>query len=151
MKRRRSLLLVALGAIAAAWTVRARATAPLGRYTYPPGVLTVTDTKTGLTWERVIVPKKFSPDAAAAHCSETGAILGGTGWRVPTIWEIQTLVDDGIASPGPTIDQTAFPSTPTDGIFMSPTGGAQGTWGVSFLDGMTVQLDAGPFYVRCVR
>ena len=39
------------------------------------------------------------------------ALCGFTDWRLPTVKELQTLVNYGVASPGPTIDTTWFPNT----------------------------------------
>jgi hypothetical protein len=81
-----------------------------GRYTYPaPG--TIHDTRTKLTWQQNLDPPYHDAAGARAYCAGLGATLGGTGWRLPTIKELQTIVDESRLSP--TIDPTAFPGTPT--------------------------------------
>jgi hypothetical protein len=82
---------------------------------------------------------------------------GASGWRLPNVLELSTIVD--FAAANPAIDRTAFPSTPatwfmtSTAVYMngSTVGGAD--WGhtVDFTTGLT--LNGMPNYgsVRCVR
>jgi hypothetical protein len=141
------------------------ANAPAGRYTMPtPGV--VYDTKTKLTWQQAVPDSSWftwgsptQPGTAQNYCA--GLTLGGGGaWRLPTVSELQTLVDytqtgllvDGGAAP--MIDTTFFPNT-QPAVFWSatPFAGAEGfAWGVNFTFGNSNGYNTGPAnYVRCVR
>lgn len=127
--------------LAGAW---ARADAPAGRYAITAD--TVTDTRTGLTWQRAVSPTRLASNMASGHC--TG------GWRLPRKKELQTLVDVSRPDPGPAIDVNAFPNTPTDSPFWTSTAAADGgMWTLSFLAGETMRVFAPnqSLWVRCVR
>ena len=131
----------------------ASANAPAGRYSVAGG--TVTDTATKLVWQQAVDPGTYTFSAAQTYCA--GLALGGGGWRVPSVKELMTLVDFSVASPGPTIDATAFPNTPATNFWYfwssSPLAdNSSGAWSVSFLNGYTYgPAVANPLRVRCVR
>ena len=80
----------------------ADANAPAGRYVVTNGGTghgTVFDTKTKLTWQQ-------TPSSSNYYGSAMSANLGGTGWRLPTIKELLTIVDDSQFNGA--IDRTAF-------------------------------------------
>jgi len=123
--------------------------------------LIVTDTITGLVWQR-------DGSGTRTGCSGSGNLtctwaeakaycasltLGGlTGWRLPGRTELLTILDR--TKRGPAIDQTAFPSTPSDWFWTSsPLAGSSSlAWSVNFNFGYTSYLDvSGAIYVRCVR
>ena len=96
---------------------------------------------------------------AQAYCA--GLTLGGlSGWRLPSVKELSSLVDFTVAYPGPAINATAFPNTPSavfwtsapylgTPVYPSSSGYA---WRVSFYDGSSNDGDAGNSHrVRCVR
>jgi hypothetical protein len=83
----------ALALVALAWTSPSRASAPAGRYTATAGQ--VTDARTGLTWQQTA--SSSNGGDAAAYCAALD--LNGTGWRLPTIKELLTIVDDTRAKP----------------------------------------------------
>ena len=129
--------------------VEGAATAPAGRYTVSSG--TVYDAATKLTWQRVVTAQNLKAWAdAAPYCQ--GLALNGSGWRVPSVVEMRSLVD---RSQTPTIDLTAFPNPATDIPFWTatPVSGSAGlAWTVEFYGGASsgdylVNAD----YVRCVR
>jgi hypothetical protein len=71
---------------------------------------------TGLTWQQAISTTggadgtgRVGYYAAKTYCS--GLNLNGTGWRVPTVKEVMTLMD---FTSSPTIDGAAFPNVPFD-------------------------------------
>jgi hypothetical protein len=117
------------------------------RYEVQAGGL-VTDRTTGLTWEQVNDPTEYSWTDAAAECASKGA-----GWRVPSLPELQTILDD--ARTYPAIDQSVFPNTPSDFFWTSSpeaSGGTGAEWYVDFYYGATdADVPARQFYVRCVR
>jgi hypothetical protein len=135
---------------------QANADAPQGRYQTTAS--TVLDTKTGLTWQRVVVANTYPLSQAEGYCgsSQMSATLGGPA-RIPTVKELQTLVDyahTSTTSPA-TIDSTAFPSTPNDFFWTaSPyAGSSTDYWFVQFGNAGYVGHDdqAHSHYVRCVR
>ena len=123
--------------------------APQGRFVI--NVDTVNDSETGLRWQRSVPASKTSWAAAGSYCQ--GLQLGGTGgWRLPTIKELQSLVN--VRALNPAIDVTAFPSTASDFFFAATPYAYETTkpWVVSFSSGLSYPNSAaGTAYVRCVR
>jgi hypothetical protein len=133
-----------------------RAAAPAGHYAIASG--TVLDNKTGLTWQQAVPSGKYTWGSASAsgtaqyYCANLS--LDGGGWRLPTMKELTTIVDYSVASPGPTIDANAFPSTPASFFWSSnPLVGASGfAWQVDFSYGETGNGNVSAMgAVRCVR
>jgi|SRR5450759_1331730 len=134
------------------------ANAPAGHYVVTAGngtgSGTVYDAKSKLTWQQIVSTSTYKWDAAQTYCSGVGASLGGTGWRLPTIKELQSIVDLSQAA-YPFIDPNAFPSTPS-ATFWSATlsygSGASYAWVVNFDRGFTTYNNvSGTNNVRCVR
>ncbi len=125
-----------VGLLLGLWAFAASASAPPGRYTIP-GDGTVHDTKTGLVWQQAAAPGTYTWSQASSYCG--GLSLPGTGWRLPSVKELMTLVDFTVAPPGPTIDSTVF-SNPNQNLpaqlpfwSSSPlTGNAYIGWAVDF-------------------
>ncbi len=59
---------------------------------------TVTDTVTGLMWQKATAPGTYTWQAALDY-AESLTLAGKTDWRLPDINELQTLVDDSTHSP----------------------------------------------------
>ena len=134
--------------------------------------LTVSDSTTGLTWQRgvsgssglgcngssavIIVGATCTQSDAAAYCSQLS--LGGVGaggWRLPGVMELSTIVD--FTAYDPAINPAAFPSTPADEFWTStPYAGATAgeAWSVSFATGQASASAVGAtsaiFRARCV-
>lgn len=125
----------------------AHADAPPCRYTV--GTNTVLDKETLLTWERnpEFVPRDW--DGAISHCSTLDT--DGGGWRLPAPAELHTLVDD--ARSFPSIDETVFPATPSDGFWaLEMVNNPDHAWVVAFTEGSSsADLKTTMHYVRCVR
>jgi len=85
---------------------RSGADARPGRYLVKAG--TVYDTKTKLTWQEGIAPSPFSLVDATSYCK--GLDLNVLAWRLPSVKELETLVDESRVNPS--IDHVAFPDTP---------------------------------------
>ncbi|NCC25212.1 MAG: DUF1566 domain-containing protein [Deltaproteobacteria bacterium] len=71
------------------------------------------DNVTGLVWEVKTLANKdltYTWVNANTYC-RTLDHGGFSDWRLPTIQELSTLVDTGIADPGPTINVQYFPNT----------------------------------------
>ena len=142
----------AIAVIGIALAVDARASAPAGRFTVNGG--TVLDKQTKLTWQRTPSATKYSLANAKTACTAAGVLLGGNGWRVPSIKELQTLIDYSQGSTPPLIDATAFPATAADSFWSSTplSGSTSMAWYVSFLWGNAANdVVTSTFYVRCVR
>jgi len=62
----------------------------------------VLDRETGLVWEKSPTSEEFSWGEAQEYCN---SLTKGnrSGWRVPTVQELATLVDGSIPPPGPTL------------------------------------------------
>jgi len=138
----------ALAVIAVALGTSANADAPAGRYTTANA--TVYDTKTKLTWQQTVPSATYNWADAKAYCA--GLNLNGTGWRLPTCKELQTIVDDSRTSPA--IDPNAFPSTPTRSFWSSSpfVTVSSEAWLVSFSNGNTsINVVSSLDNVRCVR
>src|SRR3712207_5444308 len=94
-------LIVAMGAASIA-----RGDAPPDRYTINASQGLVTDVRTGLVWQQAPNAMQYTWDAANTYCR--GLTLGGmTGFRIPTLKELMTLVDPTRVRPA--IDTKAFP------------------------------------------
>lgn len=130
----------------------AEAQAPACVYTASADI--VTDTQTGLIWQRDVsgngdLSWQGAQDACAALAQKTGC-----GFRVPTIHELQTLVDEAHAHP--ILDPTMFPDTPIKHFWSStPDVAAPGyAWflGIKNAFASTRHMNnVTDFTVRCVR
>lgn len=145
-----SLLVIGWAAVAAIALTSSdvSAEAPEGRYVVDAG--TVTDTRTKLTWQRTpdLTPRTFAQ--ATPYCAALD--LNGKGWRVPSIKELLTIVDE--SRWGPAIDPVAFPGTPSDYFWTSSPLATfpMFVWTVFFGKGTAAFFDvSNPRLVRCVR
>ncbi|MDI6105451.1 sigma-70 family RNA polymerase sigma factor [Actinoplanes sp. NEAU-A12] len=111
----------------------------------------VTDPATSLTWERTGPAAAMSAAAATSYCA--GLTLGGqTGWRLPSVKEIATTVDDSRVHPA--INVRAFPGTVGNGWYWTSTNAAPEPgrrWALNYDDGFTDYRRATTGFVRCVR
>lgn len=126
----------------------AHAVAPPGRYTVTAD--TVTDNKTGLVWQRNVTATNYDQAAAATYCQ--GLTMAGGGFRLPTVVELLSIVDDTRLSPS--IDTSAFPATPIAYFWSSTLDASAPSYGfqVNFGDGSTFRYDRViARSVRCVR
>jgi len=118
----------------------------------------VTDSKTGLTWQRCSVGQSF----AASTCSGTAGTYSHeqalayaktqTGWRLPSVKELSSLVDSNFI--GPSINGTAFPATPSFYTWASSPYASDPTsaWVVLFAEGsVKASSRSNAFHVRLVR
>jgi hypothetical protein len=122
---------------------------PSARYTFPAEG-TVYDAKTRLVWQRTVDTATYSWESAAAYCK--GLDLAGSAWRVPSMKELQTLLDVGQQMPA--LDPVAFPGSEGDSHWTSsPLDGSDtDSWYVSFWIGLTNTIARYNLsWVRCVR
>ncbi len=129
----------------------------------------VKDNITGLTWEVKTADgglrdksKTYtnwgdgrSGDASAfAAAVNATSLCGYTDWRLPTAFELQGIVDYGVAYPGPSVDGAWFINSVGNRDWSSSpyAGFADSAWGVGFSSGY-VNGDLRSFYgaVRLVR
>jgi hypothetical protein len=92
--------------------------------------LAVRDSRTGLTWLRRPPEELFTWPGALDYCESLDE-AGFDDWRLPSVKELQSLVDDGRIFPA--IDVEVFPGT--SGVFWSssPSAASPGdAWSVDF-------------------
>ncbi len=125
----------------------------------------VTDNVTGLEWQDDVdsVEKPWvtqenydagnyndtSGDTATTYCSLLG--LDGGGWRLPSVEELETLVDDGKY---PTVAEGIFQHISSSNYWSSTTyaNDSNGAWDVNFYYGYSDgNFKKNSNYVRCVR
>ncbi|MBH1988871.1 MAG: DUF1566 domain-containing protein [Myxococcaceae bacterium] len=147
------------------WSNRAfqDATNQSGRYFLPNVLLpmVVYDSFTGLTWERfqsllpVVWNQTAYPGSAQAHCVSLCA-GGYSDWRVPSVMELQSLVDYSLTK-APRINAPAFPITFPSGYWSSEAvvNASHEAWKLSFGTGKIEPHDAflsrKGILARCVR
>ncbi len=110
----------------------------------------IVDNATGLEWQDNETGQK-TWDAAATYCTDLP--LNGGGWRLPSIEELETLVDDGRYNPSTT--GGVFQHISSDYYWSSTTSYASYSgyvWYVDFDRGRSSSTDkTKSYYVRCVR
>ena len=94
--------------------LRSGASAPVGQYTVNLTDGTVTDNKTGLIWQRAYTAAGYFSDQFT-YCATLSIGSGAltSGWRMPTVKELLTIVDETV-SVGARIDANAFGPTPPE-------------------------------------
>lgn len=143
------IVFVAALIIAGSWSEHGRANAPPGRYDITND--TVYDKQTELRWLRTINGNMYTWSDAQMYC--TNLNLDGIMWRLPSMKELQTIVDETRVSPA--IDQMVFPATAPAAFWTSSmTADSQSdAWYVNFADGAATQnaSQANTYRVRCVH
>jgi hypothetical protein len=117
---------------------------------------TVTDPKAGLVWQReVSVVLTLSWADAKVYCAgSAGGTLPGTGWRLPTVKELQSLFTfKPTPAWGPFIDEAAFSFGSNVHWSSTPLAGSSSeSWVVFFALADTFTLPQSATEVaRCVR
>lgn len=161
MTRRLAPLATALLGALVLSTLSARADAPSGQYNpFTKTSIVIRDRKTFLVWQRYDVIPLGTIEEGELHCESLGPTLGGGTWRLPTVKELLTLVDEEPhLEAGPdggvgqrAIDRNAFPATPVDAPYLAAgTLGSNEVWLVDFKDGKVTTGSPGTYNVRCVR
>ena len=114
----------------------------------------VKDNVTGLLWQNHQVPPATFTNwgdnragDASKYAADNATLCGQSGWRLPTVDELQSIVDYSKPFPGPTINTAWFPNTPSYSYYWasSPYVGATPdlAWNVYFGRG-----NVGPNYRR---
>ncbi len=147
-----------VGWLAGAFQVAPPPTAPYaanataGRFAVQDSGKTVLDRSNGLRWQQGFSAKTMNWADAKTWCAANTPALPGSGWRLPTIGELVTLVD--VKNNSPAID-SMFAGTPNE-LFRASTPSASGgsAWLVFFYNGYALHYDndiASTYRVRCVR
>ncbi len=113
----------------AAGRAEAEAEAATGRYTV--NAETVLDNGTGLEWQRAEGPAR-SFKQADDYCTNL-TLANRSGWSVPDIRQLETLVDDSRVEPA--IDLTAFPGATANNFWTSTQRASDRNWAVNFRTG----------------
>jgi len=148
--------LVALSAMVVAVGEPAHAKTPAGRYVVSTDGKSVLDTKTKLTWQQAAPNAGYTWAAAKSYCADpaTATLLGGAGWRLPTIKELMTVLDYSLNST-PMFDSSVFTANPQRIQYWSSTpndGSTAFGWYVDVWLGGTGKADPASSYgIRCVR
>jgi Protein of unknown function (DUF1566) len=146
-----AITLVGLGALGAVLSAPRTGRADASRYDVQAE--TVRDLKTRLTWQRLLVPAdaKLSFAAASTYCGDL-VLADKDDWRLPSLQEFETIVDEGRSNPA--IDPVLFPDTPVEGFWSGTpwSGTPMLAWHVDFDRGSAAYDTATMSYrVRCVR
>ena len=131
---------------------------------------TITDTTTGLVWDKcsrgqvwdnttppgtctgVASTHTWAAALAEATAANSASHRGQADWRLPNRTELESLVQINAASPA--IDGTYFPATPSNWYWTSTTFAPDPAfaWFVDFYDGYTnADYETGTNHVRLVR
>jgi hypothetical protein len=129
-------------------------TLPAMHYTIANGE--VKDNYTGLSWQQDdsgATPSLAYSDAVT-HCSSLA--LNGQTWRLPTLNELASTVDDvPTGNVSPAVDHTAFPNTSANQWYWSSVPSGSSTtesWMLNFEDGYTAHKPNTTLGIaRCVR
>ncbi len=117
----------------------------------------VLDQETGLVWERAPSTVTVGYFAGVTQClnNTTG---GRKGWRVPSIFELSTLIDPTVAPPAPLLPAGhPFKNVSKAAFFWSSTRDSNVPqpfqWGTNTFDGTVAQYSLGTTGLRvwCVR
>jgi len=112
----------------------------------------VLDRETGLVWEKSPDTTTMTWTAACTHCYGR-EVANRKGWRLPTIEELSSLVDNDNSNPAlPT--GHPFSNVQSSSYWSSTTyvGNTSDAWGVGFATGVVGYVGKGiNFYVWCVR
>lgn len=103
----------------------------------------ITDNTTGLIWRRCAEGMKFTANGCSGNATafsmdqaqgwaKKEALATGKPWRLPSLKELQSIVDSNRCNPA--IDEDAFPGTPGSPFWSAPPAGDEPTyaWGVNF-------------------
>jgi len=103
---------IAIVACAGFFVSRVHANAPAGRYVIGTGDTagTVYDTVTQLTWMRAPIENPIDWVGASTYCADL-TFGGSSDWRMPSVKEAATIVDESRYLPA--VDADAFPAMPS--------------------------------------
>jgi hypothetical protein len=112
---------------------------------------TVTDNGTGLMWQKATAPGHYRSFEARGYCNNL-ELAGYTDWRLPTVEELESLVDTSRVNPS--INITYFPDT-ISSFYCSSTYHEDFIHEVWFVDfysgGLAANMKSLDIHVRAVR
>lgn len=111
----------------------------------------VRDRRTGLTFQRAVAPAALTHEQATRYCEDL-QLEGRSDFRLPSMPELETLVDERVRSPA--IDLATFPDTEPVPFWTSSVwaGSDELAWYVSFEYGAALyDLRTTKNAVRCVH
>ncbi|MBB1371983.1 DUF1566 domain-containing protein [Pseudoalteromonas sp. SR45-4] len=122
---------------------------------------TVTDIVNGLVWSKCSLGQTFADNSCTGSPTHIHSwqealtitennkdYLGTTGWRLPNIKELSSLVERSCTAPS--INLEAFPSTPL-GVYWSNTFDAKGTNSASGIKALIVDFTDGSEFLKDVN
>jgi len=110
----------------------------------------VVDNNTGLQWQQTIPVKEYDTETAKEYC-ETLNYGGRDDWRLPTLQELASIIDNSKSNPS--IDSDYFPETPTSSDFLTSSKYAEtgnSVWSINF-GHSSMNAENESYFVRCVR
>lgn len=152
MKRRTTLVLLGLLASGAGLLIGTRAVAlsPPGHFVVSAD--TVVDSRTSLMWQRDVAPNTaLTWLEALAYCDGL-SLAGYSDWRLPTIKELATIIDESLMLPA--VEAQVFSGLNGYETWSStPMASApQFAWSMHLGFGLTVpQSTSNGYRARCVR
>lgn len=101
---------------------------------------TLTDSRTGLTWQKIGPAEGMTWEEALKHCDSLW-LAGQNGWRLPNIKELRSLSDDRLTQPS--LDRKLFPHADSTAYWSSTTQSnrAERAWYVDFTTGLVTYAD----------
>lgn len=121
----------------------------------------VTDTHTGLMWKKCLEGQEggncfghpslapWELAASYAQHANTGRFAGYSDWRLPTLDELESIVETSCQEPS--VNLQVFPRTPAAGLWSGNQADPL-AWSLDFSKGRAFQnLKVGGKYVRLVR
>jgi hypothetical protein len=129
-----------------------RGTALSGTLTASDSGLTVYDSRTNLTWQRTVDGTKYAWLDAISYCNSL-SLESMAGWRLPTVKELQTLIDVGNGKNPPTISPLFPTGHEVDMWTASPSPATpSSSYTVNMFNGSSVsQPTSNLLQIRCVR
>lgn len=113
----------------------------------------VVDNNTGLQWQQTVAVKEeleLELETEEEYC-ENLSYGGHDDWRLPTLQELASIVDNSKINPS--IDSDYFPGTPSSDCLTSSKYAKTGkdVWSIDFWDGTIITSKKESYFVRCVR
>lgn len=101
---------------------------------------TLTDSRTGLTWQKIGPAEGMTWEEALKHCDSLW-LAGQNGWRLPNIKELRSLSDDRLTQPS--LDRKLFPHAESTAYWSSTTQSnrPERAWHVDFTTGLVTYAD----------
>lgn len=109
----------------------------------------VVDNNTGLQWQQTVPVKEYSLKTAEEYCAKL-SYGGRDDWRLPTLQELASIVDNSKFDPS--IDSDYFPETSSSSDFLTSSKSETGdnVWSINFWHS-NMRLANESYFVRCVR